>query len=78
MILLLTLKMFADVTCNYWLTYSEAYLALYQIFMMKLSRKIVHPFSASPTKWSNTPNNCLTVLDQFVGLALKRLTAFIR
>ena len=42
----------------------------------------VNPLSAKPTKWSNTlkqfvgklPTNCLSVLDHFVGLALKELT----
>ena len=39
-----------------------------------------NPLSANPTKWSNTnkqcvgklPTNCLSVLDHFVGLALKK------
>ena len=43
---------------------------------------ITNPFSANFTKWSNTlkqfvrnlPTNCLSVFDQFVGLALKGLT----
>ena len=41
-----------------------------------------NPLNANPTKWSNTlkqfvgnlPTNCLSVLDHFVGLALKRLS----
>ena len=40
-----------------------------------------NPSSANPTKWSNTQTisrllltNCLSVLDHFVGLALKGLT----
>ena len=40
-----------------------------------------NPLSTNPTKWSNTlkqfpgklPTNCLSVLDHFVGLALKGL-----
>ena len=40
-----------------------------------------NPLSANPTKWSNTltqfvgnlPTNCLSVFDNFVGLALKVL-----
>ena len=40
-----------------------------------------NPFSANPTKWSNTPKqfvgnlptNCLSVFDHFVGLTLKGL-----
>ena len=40
-----------------------------------------NPLSANPTKWSNTlkqlvgklPTNCLSVLDYFVGMALKGL-----
>ena len=42
--------------------------------------RLVNPLSANPTKWSNTqtihrlmPTNCLSVFDQFVGLALKGL-----
>ena len=42
---------------------------------------LINPLSASPRKWSNTlkqlvgnlPRNCLSVFDNFVGLALKRL-----
>ena len=42
-----------------------------------------NPLSANPTKWSNTlkqfvgnlPTNCLSVLDNFVGLALKGFRA---
>ena len=42
----------------------------------------INPFSANPTKWSNAlkqfvgklPTNCLSVFDQFVGLALKGLS----
>ena len=41
----------------------------------------INPFSAKPTKWPNTlkqfvgklPRNCLSVFDQFVGLALEGL-----
>ena len=41
----------------------------------------VNPLSANPTKWSNTlkhfvgklQTNCLSVFDNFVGLALKGL-----
>ena len=41
-----------------------------------------NPLNANPTKWSNTlkqfvgnlPTNCLSVLDHFVGLALRRLS----
>ena len=40
---------------------------------------LLNPLSASPTKWSNTlkqfvgnsPTNCFSVFDHFVGLALK-------
>ena len=43
----------------------------------------LNPLSANPTKWSNTlkqsvgklPTNCLSVFDNFVGLALKGLIA---
>ena len=43
---------------------------------------IFNPLSANPTKWSNTlkqfvgnlSKNCLSVFDQYVGLALKGLT----
>ena len=39
----------------------------------------INPLSANPTKWSNTlkqfvgnlPANCLSVFDDFAGLALK-------
>ena len=42
---------------------------------------IIKPFSANPTKWSNTlkqfvcnlPTHCLSVFDHFVKLALKGL-----
>ena len=42
---------------------------------------ILNPLSANPTKWSNTLKqfvgnlltNCLSMLDHFVGLALKGL-----
>ena len=42
----------------------------------------VNPLRANPTKWSNTlkqfvgklPTNCLSVFDNFVGLALKVLS----
>ena len=45
----------------------------------------VNPFSANPSKWSNTikqfvgklSTNCLSVFDQFVGLALKVLNLII-
>ena len=44
----------------------------------------VNPLSASPTKWSyilkqfvgNLPRNCMSVLDHFVGLALKGLMGY--
>ena len=44
----------------------------------------LNALSANPTKWSNTLKefvgekltNCLSVLDHFVGLALKGLTRF--
>ena len=44
---------------------------------------VFNPLSVNPTKWSNTlkqffgniPTNCLSVLDYFVGLALKGLIA---
>ena len=39
--------------------------------------KYFNPFSTNPTKWSNRlkqyVRNCLSVLDDFVGLALKGL-----
>ena len=45
--------------------------------------KILNPFSANPTKWSNTqtirrqqPANCFSVFDHFVGLVFKGLTHF--
>ena len=49
---------------------------------MIIIKGIVNPLSANPTKWSNTlkkfvvklPTNCLSVFDDFVGLALKGLT----
>ena len=53
-----------------------------KLFLKKKSIfKLFHPFSANPTKWSNTlkqfvgnlPTNCLNVFDHFVGLALKEL-----
>ena len=42
----------------------------------------LNPFSANPTKWSNTlkqlagslPMNCLSAFDHFMKLVLKRLT----
>ena len=42
-------------------------------------RCLIYPLSANPTKWSNTliqfvsnsPMNCLSVFDHFVGLMLK-------
>ena len=45
------------------------------------SHLTINPLSVNFTKWSNTlkqfvgtlPTNCLSVLDHFVGLALKRL-----
>ena len=45
---------------------------------------IINPLSANPTKWSDTlkqfvdcqRTNCLSVLDHFVGLTLKRLIHF--
>ena len=44
----------------------------------------LNPLSVNPTKWSNTlkqfvsnlPTNCLSVVDHFVGLALKGLTLY--
>ena len=54
------------ISFNYWKTVS----------------KVINPLSANFTKWSNTlkqfvgklATNCLSVLDRFVGLALKELT----
>ena len=48
-------------------------------FALAKIKKIAHinPLSANPTKWSNTINkqrHCLSVFDNFVGLALKWLT----
>ena len=48
---------------------------------IKLPPANISPLSANFTKWSNTlkqfvgnlPTNCLSVLDHFVGLALKGL-----
>ena len=50
-------------------------------FMSVVHKKSINPLSANFTKWSNTlkqlvsnlPTNCLSVFDQFVGLALKGL-----
>ena len=50
-------------------------------FYLRLCAVTFNPFSANFTKWSNTfkqfvgslPTNCFSVLDHFVGLALKRL-----
>ena len=47
-----------------------------------LTKNSLNTLSANPTKWSNTfkqfvgkfPMNCLSVLDHFVGFALKGLT----
>ena len=47
--------------------------------MMNFKRVIFNLLSANPTKWSNSlksfvcnlPTNCLSVLDRFVGLAVK-------
>ena len=48
-------------------------------------KNFLNPLSANFTKWSNTlkqflgklPTNCLSVLDHFVGLALKGLTLIL-
>ena len=50
-------------------------------FTNNIKEKSVNPLSANITKWSNTlkqsvgklPTNCLSVFDDFVGLALKGL-----
>ena len=50
-----------------------------------MSERYVNPLSANFTKWSNTlkqfvgklSTNCLSVFDQFVGLALKGLSHLI-
>ena len=52
------------------------------IFRCEFSWGFFNPLSANPTKWSNTlkqfvdnlPTNCLSVFDNFAGLARKRLT----
>ena len=53
---------------------------------MDLSTEMLNPLSANPTKWSNTlkqsvgkcPTNCMSVFNNFVGLALKGLKAKFR
>ena len=50
-----------------------------------MNLKVVNPFSANPTKWSNTLRqfvgrlltNCFSVFDHFVGLALNGLIVVI-
>ena len=47
---------------------------------------VLNPLSANPTKWSNTfkqflgnlPTDCFSVVDHFVGLALKRLRFILK
>ena len=48
--------------------------------MKNKNKKILNPYSANSTKWSNTqtirwllPTNCLNVFGHFVGLVLKEL-----
>ena len=53
--------------------------ALYWVDSRFFSKRIINPFSANPTKWSNTlkqfvgnlPRNCVSVFDHFVKLELK-------
>ena len=59
------------------------YLEPGQISKIVFNAKMFDPFGANFTKWSNTPKkfvgnlptNCLSVFDNFVGLALKGLNA---
>ena len=67
---------------------TQVHLKSCQIFIREIfcknSKRLsaANPLNANPTKWSNTlkqfvgnlPTNCLSVLDHFVGLALKRLS----
>ena len=61
------------------------WICLYRLDLLMLVAVYFNPLSANPTKWSNTLKqfvgnlsiNCLSVLDHFVGLALKGLMQLV-